>query len=79
MLIFIDESGIHKKVDHSSFALAYIQFDNYETIESQITDTEKKLGITQFHWAETVWKVKEKFMNEICYSMVIETANNSFD
>ncbi len=65
MLIFIDESGIHKKVDHSSFALSYIQFNNYPEIESRIVEIEKKLGIEQFHWAETVWRVKEKFMDEI--------------
>lgn len=65
MLIFIDESGIHKKVDHSSYALAYIQFDNYPDMESKIIEIEKKLNIKQFHWSETVWRVKEKFMDEI--------------
>lgn len=65
MLIFIDESGIHKKVDHSTFALSYIKFDNYSEVESIIIETEKKLGIEYFHWSETVWRVKEQFMNEI--------------
>lgn len=65
MLIFIDESGIHKKVDHSSFALSYIQFENYQEVEAKIMGIEEKLKIGHFHWAETVWRVKEKFMDEI--------------
>lgn len=65
MLIFIDESGIHKKVDHSTFALSYIQFKNYQEVEAKIIKIEEKLGIQEFHWAETVWRVKEKFMDEI--------------
>jgi hypothetical protein len=65
MIIFIDESGIHKKVDHSSFALSYVKFDNCPEIESKIIEVEKKLNIDQFHWAETIWRVKEKFMDEV--------------
>lgn len=64
MIIFIDESGIHKKVDHSTFALAYIEFENYQHIEDKILHIEKKLNINYFHWSETVWHVKEKFMEE---------------
>jgi len=65
MLVFIDESGIHKKVDHSTFALAYVEFENYPDIEKRILEIEKDLNIDFFHWAETVWNIKEKFMNEI--------------
>ncbi len=65
MLIFIDESGIHKKVDHSSFALAYIKLKNCSEIEKKIVETETKLKIGMFHWSETVWEVKEKFMDEV--------------
>lgn len=64
MIIFIDESGIHKKVDHSTFALSYIAIDNYDKIEQKIIEIENKLKIDYFHWSETVWKIKEKFMNE---------------
>ena len=64
MIIFIDESGIHKKVDHSTFALAYVEFKNYQAVEQQIINIEKKLNIDYFHWSETVWRVKEKFMEE---------------
>lgn len=65
MLIFIDESGIHKKVDHSTFALAYIAVENYETLERDVQGIEKKLGIESFHWSETVWKVKEIFFQAV--------------
>ena len=65
MIIFIDESGIHKKVDHSSFALAYVQFEDYPEIEAKIIEIEAALGIDHFHWAESVWAVKEKFLKEI--------------
>lgn len=64
MIIYIDESGIHKKVDHSTFALAYISFANSRLIENKIIEIEKSLKIKQFHWSKTVWKVKEKFLSE---------------
>ncbi|MDA2922962.1 DUF3800 domain-containing protein [Patescibacteria group bacterium AH-259-L07] len=64
MLIFIDESGIHKDVEHSTFVLAYIKTENYQVLEKQIIKIEKRLKIDYFHWAKTVWKVKEKFMDE---------------
>jgi hypothetical protein len=65
MLIFIDESGIHKKVDHSTFVLAYVEAKNHELLEKQIIKIENKLKIDYFHWSETIWKVKEKFMEEV--------------
>ena len=65
MIIFIDESGIHKKVEYSTFVLAYIETENYNLIEKQIEKIEKKLKIDYFHWSKTVWKVKKEFMEEI--------------
>ena len=35
MLIFIDESGINKDVDYSTFVLVYIEIENYEVIEKE--------------------------------------------
>jgi len=64
MHIFIDESGIHKKVDHSSFALVYIEIDNFEKIEKGIIEIERDLNIEKFHWSEIAWKFKEKFIKE---------------
>ena len=65
MYIFIDESGIHKKVDHSSFALVYVEVDDFDYIEKRISEIEKKLKIERFHWSEVAWKFKEKFIQEI--------------
>jgi hypothetical protein len=64
MHIFIDESGIHKKLDHSSFALVYIEIDNFEKIEKGIIEIERDLNIEKFHWSEIAWKFKEKFIKE---------------
>jgi len=65
MIIFIDESGIHKKVDHSTFALSYIKFKDYKEIEEKVKKIEKELNINNFHWAHTVWKVKEEFLKKV--------------
>lgn len=65
MLIFIDESGTHKEVGHSTFVLAYIETDNITSIEKRIVEIEKRLGIDYFHWSKTVWKVKKEFMDEV--------------
>ena len=65
MLVFIDESGIHKKIQHSTFVLAYIESEHYQVLEEKIQAIEKKLKIDHFHWAKTVWKVKEKFMDQV--------------
>lgn len=64
MHIFIDESGIHKKVDYSSFALVYIEVKNFDEIEKRICAIEKELKIEKFHWAEVAWRFKEKFIQE---------------
>ncbi len=65
MHIFIDESGIHKKVDHSSFALVYVEVDDFKEIEEKICQIEKSLKIEKFHWSEVAWKFKEKFIQEV--------------
>lgn len=64
MYIFIDESGIHKKIDHSSFALVYIEVENFDMIEKRICEIEKELKIEKFHWSEIAWKFKEKFIQK---------------
>jgi hypothetical protein len=65
MYIFIDESGIHKNVDNSVYVLVYIEIDNYDFLNKEILKIEKDLKIKEFHWAETVWVVKEKFINRV--------------
>lgn len=65
MIVFIDESGIHKKVDNSTFVLVYVEIENYEEIENKIEKIEEELKIDYFHWAESVWSVKEKFIDKV--------------
>ncbi|MDI6602626.1 MAG: DUF3800 domain-containing protein [Patescibacteria group bacterium] len=65
MLVFIDESGIHKEMEHSTFVLVYIETENYGEIEKRILAVENQLKIDYFHWAKAVWKVKEKFMDAV--------------
>lgn len=79
MYIFIDESGVHKQIDHSTFALAYIEIENYEFIEEQVKKVEKELKIHCFHWSETVKDVKEKFLDAVLkleFKVKIAVINN---
>jgi len=48
MIIFVDESGIHKITDHSTFALAYVSFVKYQDAEIKVKRIEKKLKIDYF-------------------------------
>lgn len=65
MLIFVDESGIHKSVDHSTFVLVYIQVASYSKVEKKIIKIEKSLKIDFFHWSQSTWKVKRFFLLKI--------------
>jgi len=63
--IFIDESGIHKSEDNSVFVLVYIEINNYQQISQEVKKVESGLGIKFFHWSETVWPVREKFIEAV--------------
>lgn len=65
MYIFIDESGIHKTTDHSTFVLVYIEIKENDKLEKVVQETEKVLGISAFHWSETIWQVKKRFIETI--------------
>lgn len=69
MIVFIDESGIHKQTDHSSFALVYVEVEKADNINSAIEKIENELGITYFHWADfgskSGWKVRRGFVEAI--------------
>ena len=65
MIIFIDESGIHKTVDHSVFAMAYIELENATGVENSILEIEKRHHITHFKWANLPWKLREAFIADI--------------
>lgn len=65
MVIFIDESGTHKKTDHSSTAIVYIEVPKLENVEQKILEIEKELRIETFHWGEERWQVRNKFLSKI--------------
>jgi len=65
MLVFIDESGIHKKDGKSSVVLVYVVMDNVENIERTILKTEKSLRITSFHWTRHIWKIRFDFIKAL--------------
>ncbi len=65
MLIFIDESGVHKKDGQSSVALVYVMIEDIENIEKAILNTEKMLKITSFHWPRHIWKIRFNFIKAL--------------
>ena len=78
-MIFIDESGIHKIVDNSTFALVYIEVRNYKNVEKKIQEIESNLRLDKFHWKNTPWKIKEGFIKEtlkLDFSAKVAVAKN---
>lgn len=65
MLVFIDESGIHKQTDHSVFALVCILIKDRELLEQGVLAIERDLGISDFHWSEHGWIVREKMIKRL--------------
>ena len=65
MVIFIDESGIHKQTGHSTTAVVYVEVKNLEKFESKLKKIEKDLRISFFHWSEERWLMKNKFLARI--------------
>lgn len=52
MVIFIDESGIHKQIGHSTASVVYVEVTNLEKFEKKLKKIEADLKISYFHWAE---------------------------
>lgn len=65
MLIFIDESGIHKKDVESVVVLAYVEVDDAENLQKAIVKAEEILKISSFHWTKHIWKIRMKFIRLI--------------
>jgi hypothetical protein len=65
MVIFIDESGIHKSVDHSAFSMAYIEFENVAAVEKGIVEIEKKHNLRRFKWTDLPWKLRGAFLSDV--------------
>lgn len=65
MVIFIDESGIHKSIDHSAFTMAYIEFKTVKAVEKEIVAIEKKHNIKLFKWTNLPWKLRHDFITDV--------------
>jgi len=65
MIIFIDESGVHKQDGKSSVALVYVMVDDVEKIERAVIKAEKELRITSFHWTRHIWKIRQEFVQAL--------------
>lgn len=65
MVIFIDESGIHKKVGHSSFAIVFVEVVNIETFSKKLLEINKLLKIKSFHWSEQRLNVRRKYLKSV--------------
>lgn len=65
MIIFIDESGTHKQVDHATVVLVYVEIENLEIFEQRVIEIEEKLGIKYFHWTDEKWQKRERFVEQL--------------
>lgn len=65
MVVFIDESGIHKQGGHSTTAVVYVEVVNKEKFELAMIQIEKELRISSFHWADERWFMREKFLTRV--------------
>jgi len=79
MYIFIDESGIHKDRDHSTFVLVYVEVVDYPKLSEAIISVEASLDIKNFHWAETPWPARQRFLDRVLkldFKVKIAVVNN---
>lgn len=65
MLIFIDESGIHKQDGHSVTALVYVKVKDADSVNNAVLKAEKELKIEPFHWSKQSWKIRISFLEMI--------------
>ncbi|MCE9585273.1 DUF3800 domain-containing protein [Candidatus Nomurabacteria bacterium] len=65
MYIFLDESGVDKQKSKSSIVLVYITTDNLNILQNAVVEIEKRIGIKNFHWTYSNWKVRKVFIEEI--------------
>lgn len=65
MVVFIDESGVHKQEGHSTTSVVYVEVANLEKFTAGLIKLEKNLRIAYFHWTEERWMMREKFLDGI--------------
>ncbi len=81
MYVFLDESGVNKQEGKSSIALVYITVDNVSLLQDSVLRAEKNIGIKNFHWSSSTWKIRKMFIEEICkqeFSIKIAFIKNPF-
>jgi hypothetical protein len=86
MLIFIDESGIHKSIDHSVIALVYVCVDDLGHLEEKIKKIESDLGIENFHWSDfgskRGWQIRKDFLrrtSELNFTLKVAVMEDPVD
>lgn len=63
MLIFIDESGIHRQTGCSVIALICVaNVVTLAKLDKQVEKLEKAIGTTSFHWAGKGWPFRRDFV-----------------
>ena len=66
MLVFIDESGIHRKSGYSVIALVCItDAAALEKVDEQVLELEQTMGTRYFHWADRGWPFRREFVQGI--------------
>lgn len=67
-LIYIDESGIHKTTNYSSFVLVYVLVENKNLLENDLIEIEKSFNISNFHWSDFStkhgWGIRQGFIKK---------------
>ncbi|MDE1974945.1 MAG: DUF3800 domain-containing protein [Patescibacteria group bacterium] len=86
MHIFIDESGIHKRSDRSSFVAVYVGVRDETAVSRGIQDIERRLGISDFHWADfgsrRGWSIRRQFIikvSKLKFSFKYRIVDNPID
>src|SRR3989344_3237683 len=65
--VFIDESGVHKQIDHSTTAIVYVQTNHVNSISNRLEEINAQLKINSFHWAHHGWKLRMKYFKLVSY------------
>ena len=65
MIVYIDESGIHKQDGKSVVALVYVVDGDREELEDLILRAEKQANIHYFHWSRRNWRMRNDFFEVI--------------
>lgn len=65
MVVFIDESGIHKQDGHSTVAVVYVEIENGDKFQKDFEKIMNDLRIRFFHWTDERWLMREKFLSKI--------------